>query len=471
MIQTTKLFRRAVRCKMSFILLCSLLYSPIYSNSIFSSMKQTADVATLKVGAAKRDITPDVEVLNWVTGKPYTGVMDPIFARVLVLSDEGQKAVIVHWEIVDAGESATEKVRTGIAAALNIPADNIIVNAAHNHSAPWAPVYGGDNHRGKDLDPWWATRYMPQQNEEKHFKKWMQTLMDQTVAAAVEANGKLVEATLHVGRYDASEYMRNRRPRPVKWGIESSNLPSGYHYKHEDWDPNVLSGDRTFGPLDRTLTVISFRNDKGENISTIFHMSCHAVSIYPYSDDLSGDWSGSVTAKLNEELGGENMFLQGTAGDINPWKRGPEAVKEMATGLTKNISKAYAYSAQLKPGDLQVGHKIVGLPLTEYGKKITELDILSSEVQALTIGSLAIVTLPGEPMTELGMAIRAASPFPHTIVLGYSNGNGGHYCGMPGEKEYGGYEIGERMSLGTDNAGLFLVRTAIELLHEMPIKK
>ncbi|GAA5219790.1 hypothetical protein [Membranihabitans marinus] len=434
-------------------------------------MNQTADSNSLKVAAAKRDITPDAEVFNWVTGKPYTGVLDPIFARVLVLSDEGQKAVIVHWEIVDAGESATAKIREKIAAALNIPEDHIVVNAAHNHSAPWAPVYGEDNHRGKELDPWWATRYMPRQNEEKHYKKWMQTLMDETLAAAIEANGKLSAATIHIGRYDASQYMRNRRPRPVKWGIESSDLPSGFNYKHQDWDPNVLSGDRTFGPLDRTLTVISFRNEEGENISSIFHMSCHAVSIYPFTDDISGDWSGSVTAKLNEELGGENMFLQGTAGDINPWKRGPEAVQEMATGLTENISKAYAYSAQLKPGPLQVNHKIVGLPLTDYGKEKTGLDILPSEVQAITIGSLAIVTLPGEPMTGLGMAIREVSPFPHTIVLGYSNGNGGHYCGMPGEKEYGGYEIGEKTSLGSDNAGLFLVRSAIELLNEIPTKK
>eukprot|EP01035_Chromulina_nebulosa_P050470 gene50470-68621_t len=38
--------------------------------------------------------------------------------------------------------------------------------------------------------------------------------------------------------------------------------------------------------------------------------------------------------------------------------------------------------------------------------------------------------------------MRARSPFPQPLVLGYSNGNGAHYVGMPGEKARGGYEAG-----------------------------
>ncbi|HYH55793.1 MAG TPA: hypothetical protein VD772_04230 [Anseongella sp.] len=85
----------------------------------------------------------------------------------------------------------------------------------------------------------------------------------------------------------------------------------------------------------------------------------------------------------------------------------------------------------------------------------------------ISIGSLALVTLPGEPMTELGTAIRERSPFPQTLVLGYSNGNGVHYVGMPGEKTYGGYETGSQASIGTDKAGLLLVETALDLLNRL----
>jgi hypothetical protein len=84
----------------------------------------------------------------------------------------------------------------------------------------------------------------------------------------------------------------------------------------------------------------------------------------------------------------------------------------------------------------------------------------------LTCGPLAFVTLPGEPMTELGAAIREKSPFPQTLVLGYSNGNGVHYVGMPGEKARGGYEAGVA-GAGTDECGALLVAAANNLLREV----
>ena len=45
-----------------------------------------------------------------------------------------------------------------------------------------------------------------------------------------------------------------------------------------------------------------------------------------------------------------------------------------------------------------------------------------TEVQALAVGDdLAIVGLPGEVFAELGLDLRARSPFRHTLVLGLAN--------------------------------------------------
>ena len=84
----------------------------------------------------------------------------------------------------------------------------------------------------------------------------------------------------------------------------------------------------------------------------------------------------------------------------------------------------------------------------------------------IACGPLAFVALPGETMTELGMAIRASSPFPQTIVMGYSNGNGVHYVGLPGEKARGGYEAGVA-GAGTDECGTLLVEAAVKTLREV----
>jgi hypothetical protein len=69
-------------------------------------------------------------------------------------------------------------------------------------------------------------------------------------------------------------------------------------------------------------------------------------------------------------------------------------------------------------------------------------------------------------MTELGLAIRERSPFPQTLVLGYSNGNGVHYVGLPGEKARGGYET-TAAGAGTDECGAILVEAANRLLRDV----
>lgn len=429
------------------------------------------EMVNLLAGAAHADISPSTGVYNWVTGEPYGVIHDSIYARALVISDGVHKVVILHWELVDVGESARDQIRSRIAQKLDIPEENILVNAAHNHSAPWCPVYGEDNQRGKERYPWWAVRYMEEQDDEPHFREWKEKLLTQSLMAVEQANDRLVPATMWLGRYDVSQYIRNRRPRPVKYGVVEAHLPDTFNYRHEDWDPRVLSGDRTFGPLDRTMTVLSFRNSEGENVSTIFQMACHAVSIYPFQDGISGDWPGAVSRELARSHEGETMFLQGAAGNVNPWRRGEEAVNEMAEGLAHDISLAYDYSAQLMTDSIRTDRAVVGIPITDYAQESTGLENIDAEIMAITIGSLVLVTLPGEPMTELNLAIQKESPFPQTLVLGYSNGNGGHYCGMPGEKAYGGYETGERTNLGTDQAGQIMVNTAIGLLEKMDSKK
>ena len=424
------------------------------------------DDASLFFGIANRDITPDPAVLDWVTGRPYGEVHDQIYVRAAVIGDGEERAVIISWDLVDAGDSATWEVRESISAELGIPVENILINATHNHSAPWSPVYS-DDHRGDEQDTWWATRYMPPQNDEPHFSAWMELLVNQTTAAAAEAVESMQPASLWIGRADVGQYLYNRRPQHPDSGIAESRYKGSFNFRSDDWDPGVLQGGARFGPLDRTMTVLTFRDESDGVIGTMFHLANHAVSIYPYMEGISGDWPAETVHQISRNLGGEAIFLQGTAGDVTPWRRGPEAVQEMSRGLAGRAVAADRHSARLETGKLLTSRAVAGLPLTQAGKERTGLDALASEVQVIRLGTLALVTLPGEPLTDLGMEIRERSPFPHTLVLGYSNGNGVHYVGMPGEKSRGGYEMQETSNLGTDEAGLILVELAVRQLKEL----
>jgi neutral ceramidase len=431
---------------------------------VLAIASRAADVS-IRAGAARADITPEPDVLNWVTGKPYGTVLDPLFVHAVVLDDGTQKAALIRWDLTDVSESARDEVRKAVGAALKMPGENIFVHASHTHSAPWAPVYSG-GHRRKERDPWWAIRYMPPQNEFPPFKRWMARLIEAAVDAARRADGAARPASFFIGRVSVVEYLHNRRPRMPAWGVADTKPAPAISYNHPDWNPEVLQGGASFGPMDRTLTLVSLRDAENKAIASLFHVACHAVSIYPSNPAISGDWPGAAARTISAALGGESLFLQGCAGDINPWRRGEPAVATMAGGFAGKAQTASRYSVKLAPSALQVGRTVVQLPLTPVAKERLGADTVAAEIQVIVCGPLAIVGLPGEPMTELGLAIRERSPFPQTIVLGYSNGNGVHYVGMPGEKARGGYEAGVA-GAGTDECGTLMVEAAGRVFAEV----
>lgn len=421
-------------------------------------------VSGLRVGAGRADITPEVGVLNWVTGKPYGSVLDPLHVQAIVFEQGGVKAAILRWDLVDVSESLRDEVRKAIGAALAIPGENILLNASHTHSAPWAPVYTG-GHRGKERDTWWAIRHMPAQNEFPPFKRWMARLIEAGVEATRAAVASARPATVAIGRVAVNEYLYNRRPRAPAWGLAETKPAPAIGYTHPDWNAEVLYGGATFGPMDRTFSVVTFQDEQKKNVASLYHVALHSVSIYPSHPGISADWPGAASRTISSLLGGESLFLQGCAGDITPWRRGEAAVATMAGGLAQKAQLAVRYGVTLTAAPLVAGRATVGLPLTPAGKSRVGADAVPVEIQVIALGPLAFVAIPGEPLTDIGTAIRERSPFPQTLVLGYSNGVGVHYVGMPGEKARGGYEMGVA-GAGTDEAGGLIADTAVRVLRE-----
>lgn len=424
-------------------------------------------VPGLKVGAGRADITPAPELLNWVTGKPYGVVHDPLSVQVLVLDDGTRKAAIVRWDLVDVSESARDEVRRVLGGALGISADLVIVHASHNHSAPWAPSYR-TGYRGEERDTWWSIRYMPGQYDHPPYRRWMQRLLDASVEAAQHAAAAAAPVSMAIARIAVPEFLYNRRVRAPAWGMADPKGRTIMINGKGDWVPEVLVGGSTFGPMDRTFSLLLFRDPAGGAVASLYHLACHPVAVYPEDPNrISADWPAYATREIGAVLGGENLFLQGCAGDITPsWARGVEASKAAAKGLAKKAELAARYAALLVPGALQGARTSVELPLTPEAQARLKARAVTAEVQVVTCGPVAFVALPGEPLTDLGTAIRENSPFPQTLVLGYSNGNGVHYVGMPGEKARGGYEAG-RAGAGTDECGALLVEAARRLLRDL----
>ena len=93
---------------------------------------------------------------------------------------------------------------------------------------------------------------------------------------------------------------------------------------------------------------------------------------------------------------------------------------------------------------------------------------LDAEVQVFRLHpDLAIVLLPGEVFADLGLAIKQASPFTHTLVIELSNDNPAY---IPTEKAFkeGSYEtVNSRIAPG---GGERLVTEAIRLLKAVAVR-
>ncbi len=86
------------------------------------------------------------------------------------------------------------------------------------------------------------------------------------------------------------------------------------------------------------------------------------------------------------------------------------------------------------------------------------------QIQAICLNDVALVAIPGEPFVEIGLAIKAASPFRQTLFSGYSN-VGSHYIPMPDAYAVGGYEIDSTPY--APEAATVIIAETVALLREM----
>ena len=200
--------------------------------------------------------------------------------------------------------------------------------------------------------------------------------------------------------------------------------------------------------------------------------SCHATVLGPENRLVSADFPGVACSALERVYGGDCvvLFLQGFCGDLNPrWKRSFEAVER--TGRV--LAGATLFAAEKPHGgspwaSLKVLAKKVDLPLAPLPSREEIESALNSEIgwfrgwaeealKALDEGrklpesvgaelwaakvteNLAILAVPGEVFSQIGLEVKRESPFEFTMTVGYANGLLG-YIPTPEAFEEGGYE-------------------------------
>jgi len=430
----------------------------------------------LLAGARSIIITPPVGVdLTGFGGRsgPSEGVHDDLRACALYLSTGDEALLIITTDLIGLHHEEVARVRAGISARAGLTSDRVMIGCSHTHSGPATRCL---NCLGKQDDEYLC---------------------------------ELERRLIGLGAWAASV------AEPAQLGSSRPEVSVGINRR--EWrDGHIVLGVNEIGPTAPYADVLYVDDLQGRPLARLFCHAAHAVTLGGENLLLSGDWPGYAQRKVESCYGPGcvALFLQGCCGNINSHPRGSFEVAE-AQGA-RMAAAVMAADAQT-PRETEVALGAAGVPLRlplspppapedarrvaeetrrhadanagtdGYGLRMlndgvakwaeevadlaqsgTEHRTVPFEVQALRIGDLGIVGLPGEVFVEYALNIDRTSPLPRTAVAAYTNGNIGYVPTAAAFSE-GGYEVHSAVqfygtTMQTPESEALILATAAEAL-------
>ncbi len=232
-------------------------------------------------GVARTDVTPDHDIylggFGFCQGAPDVcrmsmGVHDPLLATAVALADTTTGEVVIFVGVDTIGifkydhDRMAEMIQTDLYNAYGVTFEGtrLMVSGSHAHSSPddtgmWGPGVG----TGRD-------------------EAYVKVLRDGIVKAAKDAYGNLQDATLD-------------------WA-QGTSVNSSEDKDHQDSDLFVLRG----------------KDKDGATLFTMTRWPAHPTAYGSDNQGISADWVGPFRLKMEKDLGGKAVFLQGPNGSVYP---------------------------------------------------------------------------------------------------------------------------------------------------------
>jgi hypothetical protein len=414
---------------------------------LFSMSSSAAPAEGLQAGFARTDITPTqpVTLSGYESRKGLSqGVHDPLSARAIAFEHAGHRLVLVSTDVIGFyGSGTVESLRKAILDACQLQPAELFLCAIHTHSAPTVTFDAEKGH-----------------SNNVEYSKALQAKLAEVARAALAGLGPI---QLGVGT-GASPVGANRRE-PVK---------------DNSGNPKIVLGRNPSAPTDREVQVLKVtRAGANEPAAVLFAYATHSTSMGPKNYLISGDVHGLAEQFLERYLGAGVLApaFAGASGDIDPWFRVlpefkttngwmPEPVL-LGTMLGEEVARVLAGIQKLNTnGPVSALFKTIELPGKPRGQAqpADAAPPAPFNVTVGRVGDIAFVGLGGEVFNGLGQAIKAASPFPLTVVITHCNGAAGYVPTRPSYAE-GGYEV--QSSAFAPGAGEQLVEEVGRMLQQL----
>ena len=229
-----------------------------------------ADV-DFRAGYAKADITPKIgtTLSGYYLRRVSDGVLDPLYARCVAVSDGTSKALIITVDNVHFVNSVFMDVRKAVSGATGVPLDAVFVACTHTHTGPVSRV-PSDETAGRHWE-----RVHPE--DAQIIKDSNSRIEKGCVEAAAKALADLASAEMLMGRGEAKGISFIRRYR-MKDGTVRTNPGMN--------NPGI---ECALGEPDEQLQLVRFVR-KGKKDIALINFQCHPDTIG--GNKFAADWPG-----------------------------------------------------------------------------------------------------------------------------------------------------------------------------------
>ncbi len=445
----------------------------------------------MKAGFAERDITPEAGMERpGGYGKAFHDgeVHDPCKVRAAVFDGGQRRAALVGVDALAVPRHLVQAAREGIGEACGFPPEAVLIGASHTHSG--GPTCMVQPRQFDHASP--PVQRLAYEESSCADPAYLERVREALVEAVAEADHGRLDVRISVGSGHEDRAPHNRR-----WRMQN-----GLSYSHPGkGNPEIV---HPAGPIDPEVGVLAAWDDQDRLLGCVVNFACHGTTgPGGTSADWIAYLERTIRGVMGE--GAIVVFLNGACGDVTQvnnvsmdanefgeWSArfvgqrvGAEALKVLASAQPGDVAPV-AFRADVlriprrrpSPERLQRARQIVDRGPAEakrpglddgleesltgadaadpaisrtdwiFAKETLLLEALLEweseaevEVQALQIGPAVFLANPAELFCQLGLELKASSPFHFTFPVELANGCVGY---VPTEDAFGphggGYE-------------------------------
>lgn len=418
----------------------------------------------LRAGAATLDITPPLgtKMPGLFHERRASEIHDPLFVRAFCVERDGSAVALAVCDLIGVKRTYLDRAKARIAREADLAEDRLLISCTHTHTG----AETGDD-------------------------AYTEGLVGRIVDAVRLARSRLEPAEVGWARATEDRLVFNRRYRMADGTVRTN--------------PGIGNPDarEPAGPVDPEVRVLGLRRPGGSTIGLLANYSLHYVGAGDSERQISADYFGYFS-RIVQQMRGETFVAalsNGACGDINnidvkgglrPDNRNYQHTERVAARVA--AAALWAWNEMPFVPDAPVGGAMEEVALSRrpvsdadvarareiqarkegtmaergFARRVLRAAALPEKVptwvQALRVGDLGIVGVPGELFAELGLEIKRRSPFRQTCVIELANDSVGY---LPTRRafEEGGYEA--ESSPFTPGVGERLVETAVDLLNRL----